>query len=100
MTSARSRTEPSPRSPAAALRRIATRSTAPDAPDRDPELLRAFLASRSEAAFAEIVHRHGPMVLTVSHRILGHTQDAEDAFQAAFLVLARKAGTVRGANLA
>jgi RNA polymerase sigma factor (sigma-70 family) len=94
------RTEPMPRSPAAALRRIATRSVPPDASDRDPELLRAFLVSRCEVAFAELVQRHGPMVLAVARRILGDTHDSEDAFQATFLVLARKAGTVRGANLA
>ena len=88
------------RSTPAALCRIAARSSPTDQPDRDSQLLRAFLSSRSETAFAELVHRHGTMVFAVCRRILGHTQDAEDAFQAAFFVLARKAGTVRGDNLA
>jgi DNA-directed RNA polymerase specialized sigma24 family protein len=57
----------------------------------DRELLRRFVHDQDEQAFAALVHRHGPMVLRVGRRLLRHEQDAEDVFQAAFLVLARKA---------
>jgi RNA polymerase sigma factor (sigma-70 family) len=59
----------------------------------DTQLLRRFAVRRDEAAFAAVVARHGPMVMAVCRAILRDPYDAEDAFQATFLVLARKAGT-------
>ena len=60
----------------------------------DGELLRRFTGQGDEGAFATLVQRHGLMVLRVSQRILHHTHDAEDVFQATFMVLARKASAV------
>ncbi len=61
----------------------------------DPQLLDDFSIRRDESAFAALVSRHGPMVLRVCRRVLNHEQDAEDAFQATFLVLARNCGSIR-----
>jgi len=61
----------------------------------DEELLGRFIATRDQAAFEELVRRHGPMVFRVCRRVLHHAQDAEDAFQATFIVLAQKAKTVK-----
>lgn len=61
----------------------------------DRRLLDDFAARRDETAFAALVARHGPMVLRVCRRLLHHEQDAEDAFQATFLVLARNGASIR-----
>jgi RNA polymerase sigma factor (sigma-70 family) len=64
----------------------------------DAALLERFVADNDEVAFEVLVQRHGPMVLGACRRILLDNHDAEDAFQATFLVLARRAGTIRNAD--
>src|SRR4051812_33253252 len=64
----------------------------------DALLLERFLDRRDESAFAILVERHGPMVLGTCRAVLKDRHDAEDAFQAAFLVLVRKAGSIRGGD--
>jgi RNA polymerase sigma factor (sigma-70 family) len=64
----------------------------------DEQLLDRFVTARdgaNQAAFTALVDRHGPMVLRVCREVLGNVHDAQDAFQATFLVLVRKAGLVR-----
>src|SRR5260370_32779780 len=75
------------------LRKVAAVHTNRELPDR--ELLERFVGARDEAAFTVLIERHGPMVLGVCRRALPSFHDAEDACQATFLVLARKAGSVR-----
>ena len=61
----------------------------------DSELLQAFCVNQDQHAFAALVHGHGPMVWRVCQTVLRQTEDAEDAFQATFLVLARRACSIR-----
>src|SRR5262249_598098 len=62
----------------------------------DAELLERFARRHEEAAFASLLKRYGPLVLGVCRRVLGDAHDAEDAFQATFLVLVRKAAALGG----
>src|SRR5215510_8973355 len=75
------------------LRNLVAGPQARDASDR--ELMEQFVAGRDDAALTALVRRHGPMVYHLCRRVLRDEQDAEDAFQATFLVLARKAHTLR-----
>ncbi len=69
-------------------------------PDRgaDGALLERFALHADESAFAALVRRHGPLVWSVSRRVARHEQDAEDVYQATFILLARKAGAIRKAS--
>src|SRR5262249_26304778 len=69
--------------------------TGPAGDHSDAELLRQFVTQRDEGAFAALLERHGPTVLGVCRHVLHDAHDAEDAFQATFLVLARKAPSIR-----
>ena len=78
------------------IRHIHTMAAGPSAREKtDCELLEEFSVRGNEAAFAALVARHGPMVLRVCRRVLNHEQDAEDAFQAVYLVLAQNARSIR-----
>ncbi len=80
----------------AALRQIHTLFDGPGAVAglTDAQLLDRFVSRRDEAAFAALVERHGTMVLAACRAVLREPSDAEDAFQATFLVLVRKAGSI------
>jgi RNA polymerase sigma factor (sigma-70 family) len=84
-----------PRRLAPALRHLRHLLARPDTDAvPDAQLLQRFVSRRDEAAFELLIGRHGPMVLGVCRRVLGDAHDAEDAFQATLLVLARKAGSI------
>src|SRR5215475_7226772 len=61
----------------------------------DGHLLERFILQQDESAFSELVRRHGPMVLGVCRRVLDNAHDADDCFQAVFMVLVRKADSVQ-----
>jgi RNA polymerase sigma factor (sigma-70 family) len=80
---------------ATVLRHVQRIAGPPERAQTDAQLLERFLAGRDEAAFGALVERHGRMVLGVCRHVLRQRQDAEDAFQATFLVLARRAASIR-----
>jgi DNA-directed RNA polymerase specialized sigma24 family protein len=77
------------------LRHVRRLASAAGPTPADGQLLDRFVQQRDEAAFEELLARHGPCVLGVCRRLLGNETDAADAFQATFLVLVRRAGSVR-----
>jgi RNA polymerase sigma factor (sigma-70 family) len=78
------------------LRRVVDRQSLAD--QSDAQLLESFVTKREQAAFEVLVRRHGGMVLTVCRRQVRNSHDADDAFQATFMTLARKAGAIRGSD--
>ena len=87
-------------SPGQSVIRHLRRAALGESDDRsDSQLLKAFIARRDESAFAVLLRRHGPMVLGVCRRVIGHHADAEDAFQAVFVLLARKAASLTRPDL-
>jgi RNA polymerase sigma factor (sigma-70 family) len=77
------------------LQHIRSLAARHDSPSPDAELLSQFISHNDEAAFESLLRRHGPMVLRVARRTVGNETDAEDVFQATFLLLARRAGAIR-----
>src|SRR5689334_14748283 len=84
-----------PRHSAKLIGSIRHMSAALEIPEPDAALVERFARQRDETAFQALIERHGPMVLRLCRRLLPCEQDAEDAFQATFLVLARKTGAIR-----
>jgi RNA polymerase sigma factor (sigma-70 family) len=84
-----------PRPTQVLLHQIRKLAAAPEAGQPDTVLLQQFISRQDTAAFAALVERHGPLVLSVSRRVLREWHAAEDVFQATFLVLARKAASIR-----
>src|SRR5262245_19154602 len=90
-----------PTSPSASiLRHLGAFAVAQADAASDRELLERFTRGRDEEAFAALLRRHGPMVWRVCRRFVPHFGDAEDAFQATFLLLARHAGSIRACESA
>src|SRR5437764_7632300 len=83
-----------PGDPFRSVLRHVHRLTAPHAGLPDDQLLARFVAARDEAAFELLLRRHGGMVLGLCRRVSRNEQDAQDAFQATFLALARKARSI------
>src|SRR5689334_2439590 len=76
------------------LREVRRLIKAPHGSPSDRELLERFSHHHDEAAFGELVHRHGTLVMQACRQVLDQAQDAEDAFQATFLWLAQRAGAL------
>ncbi len=77
---------------------LMTETSSGEDANADGALLLAFVTTQDELAFAKVVSRHASLVMGICRRVLMNEQDAEDAFQATFLVLARKAGSLRNSS--